>query len=94
MLVREKNVFFLYYIKKFFYCQVLGVQLSTKYAAIWGVSGDAALSIGRGGAGASKRSAELSTKCGRIWGKSQGLPHGKTKSYKVVTKSYKTVTDC
>ena len=64
---------------------ISGVQLSTKYAAIWGALGHAALSISRGGAGASKRSAELSTKKGRIWGKSQGLPHGKTKGYKMVT---------
>ena len=59
--MRTKNVFFLYYIKKFFYCQVSGVQLSTKYAAIWNALGRAVLSISRGGAGASKRSAEPST---------------------------------
>ena len=57
---KKKRVFFILY-QIIFKMSISGIQLSTKHATIWGVLGRAALSISRGSAGASKRSAELST---------------------------------
>ena len=97
--MRAKNVFFLHYIKKFFYCQVSGVQLSIKHAAIWGVLGRAALSISRGGAGASKRSAEPSTfnqmgsHMGKIAGSSARQNERLQKGYISVTNSYRLLVN-
>jgi len=90
-----KKMCFFYIYQKIFLLSISGAQLSTEYAAIWGALGCAALSISRGGAGASKRSAEPSTfnqmwsHMGKIAGSSARQNERLQKGYKKLQNSYK-----
>ena len=70
---------------------ISGVQLSTKYTAIWGVLGRATLSISRGGAGASKRSAEPST-FNQMWSHMGKIAGSSARQNERLQNGYKTVT--